>query len=366
MNILFINYILMLIEALILLYTPQNKRFVSQTEIQSKKKLFVILQCVQWILLSTLRADSVGSDTSNYARIFELHARLSWEDCFEYFKAFYTGGEKVFEFEPGFVLFEKLVSSIWFNQGFYKFAVAVIFMTSLGRYVYKNSDDPFLAFLLYSGLFYNMFSLTGYRQVISVAIGILWAYEYIKQRKFLKFLLLVLLGATFHKTTLVFIVFYFISDKKITLPYASLCIATIVVMIILRNQLFELVKGIVGYDEFGVESGFTQRNFLLLFIVLSMLAIWRYSYIIRDYPDAEMYYNGLIMSAAMIPFAMVSPTSMRLVYDFAFMLMLLVPKVYQSFPEKKDRVIAYTCSILVFGFFVATKAVPYEFYWQAM
>lgn len=366
MNIFLINFILMLFEALILLYHPRTKPNVSEKTLQQKKKWFVILQCVQWILISCLRADSVGADTANYARIFELHADISWEDCFEYFKEYYIEGEELYEFEPGYILFEKLVSSIWNNQWFYKFVVAVIFMNSLGRFVYKNSDDPFIAFLLYSGLFYNMFSLTGYRQVLSVAIGILWAYEYLKERKFVKFLLLVLIGATIHKSTLIFLVFYFISKKKITLSYAVTAIGAIFVMIALRNQLFEFVKGFVGYEEFGAEGGFTQRNFLFLFSVLSFLAIWRCPYVIRKSPEATTYYNGLIMSAAMIPFAMVSPTSMRLVYDFAFMLMMLVPKVFHSFPDKRDTFIAYSSSIVVFGFFIATKAIPYEFFWQAM
>ena len=232
----------MLVEAWGLLYTPQKKRDASEIEIQTKKKWFVILQCIQWILLSGLRADYVGSDTSNYLRIFEMHADLSWKECFEYFKNYYFGDNLIDGFEPGYVFFEKLVSSIWNHHGFYKFAVAVVFMSSLGRFVYKNSDDPFIAFLLYSGIFYNMFSLTGYRQVISVSIGVLWAYEYIKKRKFFKFLVLVLLASMIHKSTLVFIVFYFVSKKKITITYAVTAIVAIIGMIVCRNQLFEFVK----------------------------------------------------------------------------------------------------------------------------
>ncbi len=366
MNIFFINFMLMLVEAWRLLYAPRRKKDVSETEVQTKKKIFVILQCIQWILISTLRSDAVGADTSNYARIFEEHSELSWRECFDYFKTFYIDARATYEFEPGFVLFEKLVSSIWYNQTFYKFVVAVIFMSSLGRFVYKNSDDPFIAFMLYSGLFYNMFSLTGYRQVLSVAIGILWAYEYVKKRKFFRFLILVLLGSMLHKTTLVFIVFYFICRKKITVLYGFFSTITIMTMIIFRYPLFNIVKGFVGYDEFGFGEGFTQRNFLLLFTVLSILAVWRYRHVAKEFAEANVYYNGLIMSAAMIPFAMVSPTSMRLVYDFAFMLMLLVPKVYHSFSDEQDRAIAYGGSILVFGFFVATKSIPYEFFWQVV
>lgn len=355
----------MFVEAWVLLYNRTNQE-VSDKEMQNKKKLFVILQCVQWVLISTLRSDAVGSDTINYSRIFEFYAELSWKECFNYFKAFYTTDEVTQGFEPGFVLFQKLVSSIWYNQAFYKFSVAAIFMTSLGHFIYKNSDDPVVAFLLYCGLFYNMFSLTGYRQVLSVAIGILWSYEYLKQRKFFKFLILVLLGATLHKTTLIFIIFYFLSRKKITALYGATSVLTILLMVVFRSPLFNLVKGFVGYDEYGTYDRISQRNFLILFAALCILAIWRYRYVKKDCPDADVYYNGLIMSAAMIPFAMVSPTSMRLVYDFAFMLMILVPKIYHSFYYEEDRMIGYTCTILIFGYFIATKSVSYEFFWQAM
>lgn len=363
MNIFLINYILMLIEAEFLLYAPKKNPLISQAQLQKKKKLFVILQCVQWVLISCLRADSVGADTMSYAWMYDMHRDLTWNDVFEYFKTYYFEEAPVNGFEPGFVFFEKMVMSIWDNQVFYKFMVAAIFMGALGRFVYKNSDDPFVAFLLYSGLFYNMFSLTGYRQVLSVAIGILWAYEYVKERKFFKFLVLILLASLFHKSTLIFIPFYFLSQKKITATYTVIAIMTIAGMIVFRDQVFELVKGVVGYEEYGMHEGFTQRNFLLMFGVLSFLAIWRYPLIAKAYPDAHMYYNGLVMSAAMISFAMVSPTAMRLVYDFAFTLMILVPKVLNSFTEKRDTTIAYAACVGVFGFFIATKSVPYEFFW---
>ncbi len=364
MNIFLINFILMLFEALFLLYRPRKDPNISKEQLQTYKKWFVVLQCFQWILISTLRDNSVGSDTSNYIRIFEMDAELSWRECFEYFKNYYFREHTAMDMEPGYILFEKLIASIWYHEGFYKFAIAAIFMPSMGYFIYKYSDDPCLAFMLYFGLFYNMFSLTGYRQVLSVSIGIFWSYKYVKQRKFWKFLLLVLVAATIHKSTLVFIAFYFLSQKKITSLYMTTAIIAIAGMIVFREQIFEYVKIIVGYEEFGVESGFTQRNFLLLFSVLTILALWRYPYVARRYPDAGIYYNALVLSWAMVPFAMVSPTSMRLVYDFGFMLMILVPKIYRSFRNKKDTVLAYTISILVFGFFIAVKAIPYKFFWQ--
>ena len=363
MNIFLINYILMLIEAEFLLYAPKKNPLISGVALQKKKKTFVILQCIQWILISGLRAESVGADTTSYMWLFDMHKDIPWHEVFGNFKAYFLGEEMIWSAEPGFMLFEKIVASIWDNHIFYRFVVATIFMSSLGRFVYKNSDDPFVAFMLYSGLFYNMFSLTGYRQVLSVAIGILWAYEYIKERKLFKFLLAMLVASTMHKSTLIFIPFYFISQKKITATYTVVAMMTIVGMIFFRNELFDLIKALVGYDEYGGYTGFTQRNFLMLFAALSLLAIWRYPLIAKEYPDAHMHYNGLIMSAAMVSFAMVSPTAMRLVYDFSFTLMMLVPRVFNSFAEKRDNALAYAASIAVFGYFIATKSVPYEFFW---
>lgn len=364
MNIFLLNYVLMIIAAAYYIYSPQYSRSVDRTRILRGQKKFIIIVCVQWILISGLRADLVGNDTLNYMQNFDSHKNLPWNMVFTNFYKYYIQGDESQYFEPGFVLFERLVGTfVKTNEG-YKFVVAIIFMGSMGRFVYKNSENPFLSFLLYDGLFYNMFSLTGYRQVISVSIGIFWAYEFLKKRKPVQFFLLVLLASTIHKSTLIFGIFYFISQKKINIKYVGICAVAIVAMIITRNQIFTFVKELVGYDQYYKEVGFTQVNFLFMFSVLTALCVWRYRYIIDERPEAKVYYNGLIMSWFMVPFAMVSPTSMRLVYDFGFQLMFLLPLVVKSFPEKKDRIIIYMAIVIVFAYFIAVKTPPYMFFWE--
>ena len=142
MNIFLLNFILMLVEGLFLLFIPNNTPGSSKRSIELKKKVFVVLQCIQWILISGLRADTVGSDTVAYSAVFRSHSTLSWGECFDYILNYYVNPDyidklPIIEFEPGFVLFEKIVGSIYNNQIFYKFAVATFFMTSLGIFVYK-------------------------------------------------------------------------------------------------------------------------------------------------------------------------------------------------------------------------------------
>ena len=361
MNIFLLNYIIISVEAFFLLYRPaKNEEFTDKYKLGCKKA-FIVLACIQWIMISGLRADSVGSDTGNYMRIFDMHKNMTFDDLINYFKNYYTNDG---DYEPGYVLLERVIAIFTHNHVVYKFIIAIIFMSSMGKFIYKHSEDPFMAFVLYSGLFYNMFSLTGYRQVISVTIGIFWGYEYIKKRKFMSFLILVLIASTFHKSTLIFLLYYFMYNKKVDGLYAVVSLAIIGFMIVNRNQLFYYVKDIVGYDEYGVEGNFTQRNFLIMAGMLAILVIWRFKHVVQVHPKAHSYYNALILSGMMLPFAMVSPTSMRLVYDFGFMLMSLLPLVLKSIKIERDKVLIYGAIVAVFGFFVATRTPEYLFFWQ--
>lgn len=362
MNIFILNYILMIAEAVLLIYKPRSNPQMTESMRRKRKKRFVILVCLQWILISGLRHDYVGNDTANYMRIFENHVMWSWERVFKNFSEYYLHGGD--EFEPGYILLEKLLGTFSQSHEVYKFAVAVIFMTSMGVFIYRNSDDPFMSFVLYGGMFYTMFSLTGFRQVLSVAVGVFWSFEFVKKRKFVPFLLLVLIGATLHKSTLIFILFYFIANKKITKPYVVSVIVCVIVMAIYRDNIFDYVKVVFGYDQYSVMENVSQKNFLFMFTVLVLMSMWRYRYVVQKNKDADIYYNALIMSAVMIPFAMANPTAMRLVYDFALILMLLLPSVLESFSNDKDRMIIYSAIVVVFGYFILTKAPDYIFYWE--
>ena len=274
------------------------------------------------------------------------------------------------DYELGYVLLEKIIGSITSSHLIYKIIIASIFMTAFGRYIYINSKDPFISFIVYDALMYNMFSLTGYRQVVSVAIGVLCGYEFVKKRRFIPFLVFILIAALFHKSTLIFIPFYFLANKKITNRYLLEAFCVVLLLIAGRNQLFNYVKVLVGYEQYGGTYGFAQQTFILLLIALTFVVIVFKQQILRYAANNNMlyighYYNALILTWFMIPFAMVSPTSMRLVYDFGFIsFLLLIPVLVKSFCRRNNRIIMYCFLIILFGYFILTRTPEYAFYWQ--
>lgn len=368
-NIIFVlNFALTILWAVVFLVPLEpNETHESRNR---RKKVFIIVCCIQWILISGLRADSVGSDTSNYMRLYELHNRMSWAEIWSTVKAYYLGIEVTADYELGYVVFEKLIGSITPSHLFYKFIVAIIFMSALGKFIYKNSVDPFISFIVYDALMYNMFSLTGYRQVISVSLGILCGYEFIKKRRFIPFLILLVVSSLFHRSILIFIIFYFLANKKITHRYVLVATAMIAVLVVERNNVFNYVKVLVGYEQYSGTYGFAQQTFLLLLILLTIGVIICRKQIVRyaEYRGLNyaVYYNAFILTWAMFPLAMVSPTSMRLVYDFGFIsFLLLIPVLVKSFHSLTNRIIVYGFLILTFGYFIITRSPDYMFFWQA-
>lgn len=364
-----VNLVLMMLWAILLLVPRRQLR--SAVQKKRNRIVFITLCCVQWVLISGLRADSVGADTENYLKLFDEHISMSWSELWRNVKLYYAGNEAVADYEIGYVVFEKLLSLVTTSHLVYKLLIATIFMVPFGIYVYKNSEDPFLSFLVYDALMYNMFSLTGYRQVVSVAIAILLGYEFVKKRKFIPFLLLVLIASLFHKSTLIFLVFYFLANKKITTQYLLGTLAVVVVLIFARNSVFNYVKYLVGYEQYSGEYGFAQQAFLLLVVALTVAAFFFRRQILgyaqrEGVTYVEHYYNAFVLTWYMIPFAMVSPTSMRLVYDFGFIsFLLLIPVFAKSFRKSNDRAVVYLTLTAVLSFFIFTKTPEYLFFWQS-
>lgn len=364
MNIFFVNFLFTLLWGLIFIYSSRGDN--SESAQKNRKKIFIIIVCIQWILISGLRADSVGSDTLNYMNLFDRHASLSWEEVFrgirDNFLTSVAGNAD--EYEPGYIFLEKLISVFTANHIVYKFIIAIIFMSFLGYYIYDNSEDPCLSFIIYEGLFYNMFSLTGYRQTVSAAIGVLFAFKFIKQRRLVAYIVTVIIAALFHRSTLIMLPFCFFAYKKMTREYVLFSIALVGVLTLFRNQLFAFVRILTGYEQYSGNYGFAQGTFVLLLFILTVAVFYKKDAVLINNDTALSYYNGLILAWLMVPFAMVSPTSMRLVYDFAFVLLLLVPKFMSSLYLHSNRLIIYGTIMLIFGCSILTKTPEYFFYWQ--
>ncbi len=107
---------------------------------------------------------------------------------------------------------------------FFAFATIAFFMAA----IYKQSDHFLFSFFLFMAFGYYFQSFNTVRYYLAVAIAV-YAIPYVLRKEWVKFLLLILLGSSFHKSLLVVIPLYFLASlnwKKWSLALGALFCTT--------------------------------------------------------------------------------------------------------------------------------------------
>ena len=84
------------------------------------------------------------------------------------------------------------------------------------KYLQKNSVYFFVSLLLFFANIYLRYDMGIMRQGLALAIT-LYSIKYAEKREFAKFVLCVFLAAIFHSSALMFLVIYFVVDKRFSL-----------------------------------------------------------------------------------------------------------------------------------------------------
>ncbi len=360
----YINIFLEIILAMILLYgrldAPQL--FTQKVMSSERKKWYCILSGVLWILISGLRGLSVGADTFAYYYSYLKVENMSFSELFQ--NVFAKIVSNTSNKDPGYDFFVKLTQIVSEDYQVFLMIVALIFMIPFIIWVWSESKNPLISFVLYSSLFYAFFAITGIRQTISTALVVLVGDRLIKKRKLISFLIVAFVAALIHMSSLVFVPFYFLSRFKIrqkTVIMAGVACAT---SFVFKNQLKSIFISISGYEDYSATyTGAGTSTFTILLLMLFILSIFAYR---RDeyIEENQRFYIALYLAMFFVPLTWLNPSAMRIVQYFSIYLVLLIPEMIEAvFSEQNKTIVTgvVVCLLVVFLF----KSNPtYVFYWQ--
>lgn len=350
-NALLINLILILLSGIFILHN---------TALKNRKKIYVVVVTIQWIILSGLRHVSIGNDTINYMHLYNRELYRSWGEIFQNINNIRVFGSQ--GIDAGYYIFQKITQLMSVNYQFYLFLIAFIFTTCLGVWVYKYSKDAMISFLLYSVLFYSFFSFTGIRQTIATALIVLVGYKYIKEKNLIHFILVTLISVTIHKSAIVFFPFYFLANKKVTRKYLITILTLFAIIMYFRIPIALFFQKLSGY-EYGIYDGAGTINFTLMLLLIFLVALWRIKLIISVNYYSNHYINALGLALLFTPLTWVNPSAMRVVQYFSIFLMLLIPDIIKTF-KKEERPLAYFVIISLLLLLFIRNIPEYLFYWQ--
>lgn len=348
--------------------------FGSNKNLDVIRKRYIIVISIFYILQSGLRNVAVGDDTFSYLDNYKDIRNTSWhlirEAFVDYYK--YNLGK-----DPGYLVVQKIEQSLFFyNFQFYLILIAIAFFSTLGYFIFKNTTrlvDVMLAYIIYSVLFYSFYSITGIRQTLAM-IFIMISYKFAFKKKIIPFLLLVFLASTLHKSSLIVVLFYFVSRFNTTKYLNFMALLLFPIFFAFKEQISLYLRVLSGYEDYGDLDSGGNIVFLVLFLTIYITAMVRSKVILENNPNAKYYFNAFSMALVFLPLSWINPNAIRITMYFTIYMLLLIPEIIHSFHKisNKFRLDAIALSlVLLIGLFIKAswneeKRMPYGFFWEDM
>lgn len=323
------------------------------------KQKFLLWCGLFMFVIIAFRHKEVGSnDSQNYFNNWELLSGLTFDGL----KSFMRDSS----FEKGYLLFVWIFSHI-FPEGQFVFIIsALIFTVSVCRFIYINSEDPELSFVMFICLGLYSFMVQGLRQAIAMCIC-LFAIEFCKKRKFIPFILLVLLASTFHTSAIVFFVVYFIYGFTMNVRTAVAALGISGILIAFSGPI-AAIGNIVFEREYENEvetGGFVA---VAIYAIILLVAI-----VFSGKRRKEKNYSFFIFTTFLgAIFYLMRYTGVqvaeRISFYFMFGQLIALPNAITRFDKHVSFIIKCVVIALSFALFTYRLSgdglVAYRFFWQ--
>lgn len=305
----------------------------------------------------------IGADYGSYFKAYrDFGTKLDTLDILDMI----LNKEKREQMEWLYLLFGNIIYEAGFSFYFFTFLLAIVSISIKYKAFTEHAVYPAFAMLLF--MFPTIFVSDGGQMRQGMAMGILlFSFRYIKERKLLMFLFTVYLAISFHTSTTIFIVAYWV--VLIPMNSTRILIAVLICMVLSPLKLYQYVSLLDSLSSTGVYSGFQSYGSLdieessVRFIKLTDLVCIVYTYFLVTYDKVACqkipYYEymrniGVLGICLYFIFRWNDIFASRLVANILiYMPMVLVNIVAAVNNDRLRKSLHYTLLILVvFQYFV--------------
>lgn len=253
--------------------------------------------------------------------------------------------------EPGYLFINKIVATFSDDVTWVIAIFSFFFLFFIAKAIMEQSDNPTISLLLLVGTGLYSFSMNGMRQALVVAIWF-YAIRYIKEQKFVPYLIWMLISCLFHMSGLLLIPLYYVFTKVKIRPRIVLMsvFSAAVFTKLFKYFIIYISRFTKYYDKFSgtsqFEGDFAYSTFGVLFGILIYLLI------IYKSQNKKWDYNFLLLlttiGSALALITREMYVVARLLVFFEYGAFLYLPSTFSAFSKKSRTIIAL---IWVVGFF---------------
>ena len=349
----------MLIYFILLLVVTLSVYLAQKTSDRTARFLLYGVAFASLVLVSGLRASSVGTDAASYVRTFQSGSSLSDVPNV-------TG-------EPG-VPFLSWVGKLIFPNYVMLFTLVAVVVTLcflLGIRVFSVDPATSVFVLLTSGAF--CFSFNGMRQGVSIALFFL-SIGFVYYRKLWAFLICVAVACLFHLTAIMALPVYFLVPRKNNFRYNAVLFAAIVVSVLSFSELVALAGRLSPkYLDYGAVGGHLTSGltYAATLVAVGVFFLYFKRHVQQHRPWYDLLLNVYLLGLVVTVVAVVRTTDvsgvMRMNTYFIASQILLWPIVFVNLKGSRHRDVFRFAFVLLSLVFYATyltrfsNLVPYGF-----
>lgn len=321
---------------------------------KNNHKLFIIGSILGIVLIQGLRADTVGIDLTAYLPAYENVKKIN------------IFSDELKNFERGYIIFSGIFSKLNVNKQIYLTIVSFLSITPIYLMIYKNSKNPLVSILIFILFVFYIFTFSSLRQ--SLALGMTcFSLKYIKEKKIVKFCLIVLLASTFHLSALVFLLAYPMYYSKLDSKYLFFIIFAFIICLLFRNQIFVFLSKLYKGEEINIE----ETNAYMTLIVFAGIVILSYIFDSKKDGKTSSIRNLIVIATFLQIFSSVSNVAMRAGMYYSIYITILIPNLIEEQRDKKIKYVAYPIVIMIFSYtFIKNmmsnylNVADYSFFWN--
>jgi hypothetical protein len=326
-------------------------------DLKKQNKIVVGFCSFGIFIIQAMRSNIVGIDLSSYLPAYKIAGDINVLE-----------GEKIFNFEIGYIIYSQVFSKLKFSFQWYLAIVSLTIIIPIAFTWIRNSKIPGLSIFIYITLGFFTFSFSGLRQAIAIAITF-FSFRYIQERNIVKFIICIGLASIFHTTAIIFSAAYPLYNIRLSIKHFFLIIPTIIITFIFRSKIYLLIYHLYN----GAEGQTEATNAYTMLLVMIFVLVLSYVFGSNDKInlDFNAYKNYMIIAIFVQIFASQSSTIMRAGYYYYMFITLLIPEVIKNQRDGKAMILAtYVLAVLLLYFFQINtgggylNVSPYHFYWE--
>ena len=336
-----------------------------------------------------MRKYTIGIDLElHYAKNFERIAILPWSEV-----------PSFIAYDPGFNILCKLISYISTDRQAFIVITSLIVFGLVGRYIYINGKDVVLETFMFLVSFCYMMYMNIIAQAVAMAI-FLFAMEFLKEKKYIKYVLAVLLASSIHVSAIILLLMIPLSFLKVDRKNVLRFTVILLFVLFAYNRVFDIFATII--PEFGryLEAGnvhgqSTRLGIFALSLILIYVGCFAASIIfiytskassekdnfisnrkgkaIKQISTNLLAYGTLIVVCSRLASLQIA-VSIRVGYYFCPLAFSLLSRAIDEYRDVRMRFILKAIIYLILIVFFCWSAptfgannyggVPYEFYWN--